>query len=242
MNKILITTAICAAFLSATTSVAGQPYYEKTQMDMVATWKKTAVKTQTGQQLTELLDRCNNTIKQNPRSKEAYYQRGYLLGIIGCTTWAIADLTKAIEIDPCFAAAYTERGNCYLDFKNYSLARADLDRAIYLNPRSGDARLTRGRVLLELGKPGAALVDFSNAQNMPFAPVLPGELPGNFYNAADYYLGVCNETMGRTDTALRYFKASKSAAQRYAGNGYLHRYADKPTDAATRIATYEPDS
>jgi tetratricopeptide (TPR) repeat protein len=240
MKKTLITTAICT-FLS-TGSASAQPYFEKTQTDIVDKWKTTAVKTQTGQQLVALLERCNNSIKQNPRNKEAYYERGYLLGTIGCTTWAIADLTKAVEIDPCYAAAYTERGNCYLDFKNYSLARADLDRAIYLNPRSGDARLARGKVMLELGKPAAALVDFSNAQNMPFAPALPGELPGNFYNASDYYLGVCNESLGRTDTALRYFKAAKSHAQRYAGTGYLHRYADKPTDAATRIAAYEPDS
>lgn len=218
---------------------ANQKYYDKLQISTLETWRSNAHKNPMGSRLVELLNAANSAIKANPYDKDQFYIRGYIYGTIGCTSWAIADLSRAIEIDPCYAAAYTERAICYLDLKSYQLAVLDLDRAIYLNPRSGDARYARGRTHLELHKPSAALTDLSNCETMPFKPALPGELPGNFYDAPLYYLGVCNEQLGRSDAALRCFKASLRTAERYGGSGYIHRYADQPIDAATRITSYE---
>ena len=47
---------------------------------------------------------------------------------------AIADYDKAIELDPNFAAAYTNRGTAKAQLKQYSEAIADYDKAIELDP------------------------------------------------------------------------------------------------------------
>jgi hypothetical protein len=77
MMRKFIAMAFLAMVANATAADA-QPYYEKTQTETLTKWRETASKTQAGQPLVALLDRCNANIKQNPRSKEAYYQRGYL--------------------------------------------------------------------------------------------------------------------------------------------------------------------
>ena len=48
-------------------------------------------------------------------------------------TGAIADLDKAIELDPNYALAYTNRGLAKAHLKQYSEAIADYDKAIELD-------------------------------------------------------------------------------------------------------------
>jgi tetratricopeptide (TPR) repeat protein len=49
---------------------------------------------------------------------------------------ALADYSKAIELDPTFAAAWTNRGNVYyLHLDQLERAIADYSRAIELEPR-----------------------------------------------------------------------------------------------------------
>ena len=45
----------------------------------------------------------------------------------------IADLNKAIELDPDYARAYNNRGIAYTDQGDYARAIADLNKAIELN-------------------------------------------------------------------------------------------------------------
>lgn len=231
--------AVLMVFATATPMAAalGEPTDETT---IITNWKNTARQTAVGSKLVDILQSTSSVLKTTPNHKQARYLRGYLYGIIGCTSSAIADLSKAIDLDRSFAPAYTERGICYMDMKDYEHARADLERAIALNPNSGDARLAHGKLMLELDKPSLAAGDFRACQMtaVKFTPALPGELPGNYYNAPEYYLGVCDESMGRLDAALKHFK-SATKTPKMGGAGYIKRYSDQPLDAASRVSMME---
>lgn len=211
---------------------------------LLSSWKAKAKESTVGNQLIAILNSTSYAIKSGSglkqSLKQSFYLRGYLFGIIGCTYSALADLNKALEIDPSYAAAYTERGICYMDLKNYEKARDDLNRALSLNPYSGDARLARGKLMLELDKPQAAENDFRCclSASTRFTPALPGELPANYYNAAEYYLGVCEEAVGRPDSALKHYKAA-SKSRLMGGSGYIKRYSDQPLDASYRASRLE---
>ena len=201
----------------------------------LATWKSKVQGTHMGDKLIDYLTTLNANIVRNGRDINSLYNRGYLYGTVGCTKAAVVDLTKAIEADPMSAKLFCERGICYLDLADYARAQVDLNMAIHMNPASGDARLARGRLYLALNRPDKALLDLLAAKEpqMEFSPALPGELPSNFYKAPDYYLGTCYEILGEYDLALRSFReAAKDVTG--ADSGYLHRYADRPVDAAER--------
>jgi tetratricopeptide (TPR) repeat protein len=230
--------ALLLSSMAATTFAANAQHSNEYQI--LATWKASAKSTNLGSQLLTLLDNCNRTLAYNPNDKNALFRRGYLYGTIGCTGSALADLSKAVQVDPYFAAAYTERGICYIDTKNYDRALYDLNRALQLNPYSGDATFARGRLFLLQGKPQLALRDFRTCQNssVRFNPSLPGEYPANHYDAQDYYIGACYEAMDKPDEAVRFYKASLKTPQ-YGSVGYLHRYADQPLDTKYKISSLE---
>lgn len=244
MNRIYLFRMMLPLFLCLGCMFANLSAYaatmESDEPSVLANWKATASKTAVGNQLQQLLASTTTIIRSDTRNKQALYLRGYLYGVIGCTGYAIADLTRAIEMDPSFAAAYTERGICYMDLKNYERAKYDLDVAIRLAPCSGDARLAHGKLMLELDKPSIAANDFRACQlsTVRFVPALPGELPSNYYNAPEYYLGVCDESTGHMDSALKHYKAAVRTP-RLGGAGYIKRYSDQPLDVAARISMLE---
>jgi tetratricopeptide (TPR) repeat protein len=57
---------------------------------------------------------------------------------------AIADYTKAIEINPNYASTYYNRGILKKDLKDYSGAIADYTKAIEINPNYAIAYYNRG--------------------------------------------------------------------------------------------------
>ncbi len=57
---------------------------------------------------------------------------------------AIADYTKAIDIDSESAVAYASRGRAYYNEEMYDEALADLNKAIELDPNSYTAYFRRG--------------------------------------------------------------------------------------------------
>ena len=229
-----------SALLAMTALLVGQKCFSATESETFKNWQNTAKTTQLGQQLLAMLNATSRAISVNPSDKYALFRRAYLYGTIGCTGSAIEDLSRVIAIDPNFAAGYTERANCYMDLKNYERALFDLNRAIVLDPRSGDALYTRGRLMLLMNKPSLALNDLRRCQNsdVKFTPTLPGELPANHYDAADYYLGVAYEAMDKRDDAIRHYKDSMKTP-RLGTAGFIHRYADQPLDAKYRLSMLE---
>ncbi len=231
---LLVDTQLCHSALALPASV------EQADRQTLEAWKVSAKATHVGVQLTQMLDGTNRALTVNPHDKGAYFRRAYLLGTIGCTETAISDLTKALQLDTSYGPAYTERAVCYIDQKNYPAAMADLNKAIQLNPYSGDALMARGRLWLLMGKAELALQDFqrSKSSGARFTPVLPGELPGNFYDAPSYYIGTCYEAMDKPQEALKYYKATMST-QPKGTMGFLHRYSDQPLDVKYKVSSLE---
>ena len=193
------------------------------------TWKSNVQGTHMGDKLMRYLTTLDANLVRNHRDAHSLYKRGYLYGTVGCTRAAIADLSKAIELDPMSSNLYCERGICYMDMGEYSRALSDLNSAVSCNPYSGDAHLARGRLQLILERADLALPDLlaCKEQRMEFSPALPDEVPANFYNAPDYYLGVCYDMLGEHEKAITHYQESAKEVTG-ADSGYIHRYADRP--------------
>ena len=68
------------------------------------------------------------------RSAPAYNNRGIAYSEQGEFEKAIADLTKAIELDPTDAPAYKNRGDAYWQEGELDKATADYNKVIELDP------------------------------------------------------------------------------------------------------------
>ena len=76
---------------------------------------------------------------------------------------AIADLNKAIRLNPKLVKAYYVRGIVYRKQGKYDLAIADLNQAIRLNPKLVKAYNVRGIVYYDQGKYDLAIADYNQA-------------------------------------------------------------------------------
>jgi tetratricopeptide (TPR) repeat protein len=76
---------------------------------------------------------------------------------------ALADLDRAIELNPDYAGAIAQRGLSYRDMGRYEEALADLDRAIELNPDYAWAIAQRGQTYRLAKRYEEALADFNRA-------------------------------------------------------------------------------
>jgi len=59
---------------------------------------------------------------------------------------AIADYSRAIDLNPDYAAAFNNRAYTYMTMQDYAMALPDLDRAIDLRPNYVNALLNRGDI------------------------------------------------------------------------------------------------
>ena len=102
-------------------------------------------------------------IKLDPRSADAYINRGNAERDRLALGDAIADYTRAIDLSPSAALAFYNRAWArYLGGDN-RLALADVDQAIKLNPGSASAFSTRGLIRERLSDSSGAIADFHKA-------------------------------------------------------------------------------
>lgn len=76
---------------------------------------------------------------------------------------AIAAYTKAIELDPNFAAAYTVRAMTYTNQDKYNLAMTDVTKAIELGFTNAATYSIRGRIYRLQGTYDLAIADLTRA-------------------------------------------------------------------------------
>ncbi len=76
---------------------------------------------------------------------------------------AIEDYSRALQINPTFAQAYTNRGIAYSDLGQQSRAIEDYARAIQVNSRETAAYLDRGVSYAALGNHQMAIEDYTRA-------------------------------------------------------------------------------
>jgi len=89
---------------------------------------------------------------------------------------ALDILEKAIELDPNYALAYSNRGYIYLELKEYRKAMQDLNKAIELDPNYAGTYNNRGSAYYKLKQSTKAIQDYNKAIE------LDPSYAGTYYN------------------------------------------------------------
>ena len=102
--------------------------------------------------------------KVDAETKEDYFNRGSAYYVNGQYDKAIADLSKAIELNPKDAKAYYNRGLAYGKGKGqFDKAIADFTKAIELDPTDANAYIGRGVAWGKKGVYDRAISDCNKA-------------------------------------------------------------------------------
>jgi Tfp pilus assembly protein PilF len=98
-------------------------------------------------------------------------ERGYVYLRKRALDKAIADVSKAIEIDPTRAGAHRVRGFALADQKHWNEAISDFNKALKLNAADTSALEGRARTYSEMGDQDHAIADFNailERWNLPY--------------------------------------------------------------------------
>ena len=110
---------------------------------------------------TELQGICFVGVNQSNMTAEYYNNRGLVCADRQDYQRAIANFSKAIELNPQFFEAYYNRGVAYADQENFDEAIANYNQVIELNPQFAQAYNARGIAYSLRGDFEKALPDFS---------------------------------------------------------------------------------
>lgn len=105
----------------------------------------------------------NNAIRANPKSPEAYNNRGLAFYNLKRYQQAVKDYSQAIRMNPEDSIAYNNRGNAYYGMMKYEPAESDYNKSITLNPQYANAYLNRGLVYYQMDKNEQACADLKKA-------------------------------------------------------------------------------
>ena len=107
-----------------------------------------------------LITGCANNLATNSYNSgtEKYWKGDY--------QGAVADYTKAIDINPQNSNAYSNRGAAKHDLKDYQGAIADWNKAIEINPQNADAYSNRGVARELANNLGGACRDWRKAVDL----------------------------------------------------------------------------
>jgi len=98
---------------------------------------------------------------ENFRPGAAYIDRGRTYILQDDNDRAIADFTKAIQLDPEGANAYNHRGVAYAGKLDFDSAIADFDKALQFDPLLKNAHANRGLAFSRKGDEARARADFA---------------------------------------------------------------------------------
>jgi tetratricopeptide (TPR) repeat protein len=102
-------------------------------------------------------------ILKRPDHAHAYYCRANAYNKMRRCEEAVADYSRAIELDPNHAWAWHNRGQAYGHLGQWDNALTDFSRAIDLDPKDVKAWINRGVAYRHLGQWGKSLADCSQA-------------------------------------------------------------------------------
>lgn len=101
-----------------------------------------------------------------PKTANAYYERAKTHDYHWEADVAIADLSRALSLNPLLQDAYYERGKAYTARGDYDSAIADLSRAIQLDPANSEYYRARESVYQRKGSPNEARSDAKRADDL----------------------------------------------------------------------------
>jgi tetratricopeptide (TPR) repeat protein len=122
---------------------------------------------------------------------DVHHARGFACRRKGDFHGAIAEYSRAIELDPTHFKAYFNRGFAYDKLRNFTAAIADYSRALAIDPKNAYAYYNRGISYDRSGDFDFAIRDFTMAMQI---------LPSN----ADFYhnRGFCFRKQGNFELAI----------------------------------------
>lgn len=106
---------------------------------------------------------ASGCIEKHPAFAPAWVKRGNVRTFGGDWDGAIADYTKALQVDPKNDAAYRDRAFAHLNKENFAAAIADYDQALELDAKDIMAVTGRGDVHRVKGDGPRALADYNLA-------------------------------------------------------------------------------
>jgi tetratricopeptide (TPR) repeat protein len=110
--------------------------------------------------LSVVLTTCSSCSKPDA---EKFFNAGGYKFISGDNTGALADFNKAIQIDPNYVKAYSNRGLVKDALKDEAGAIADYNKAIELDPKYQFAYYNRANAEVNLKKYTNAIADYNEA-------------------------------------------------------------------------------
>jgi tetratricopeptide (TPR) repeat protein len=148
------------------------------------------------------IQKYTEALQRAPRDAAIYNSRGVACQKLGQYESAVADHTRAIELDPDWLA-YNNRGVAHRYLGRFPEALEDHTKAIQLNPQSAQVWYSRGVVRRLAGQSDLALTDFTRA--IELQPEMAEALHDR---------GALNQTAGNLEAALSdYTKALEVAPQ-----------------------------
>ena len=149
--------ALSAVLLTAVWGACGQPD--------VPPGVESAMEVQRGLELVEdgHLEQARaafgSAIQKDGQNAEAYARRGFVSLALDDARGAMADLERALALDPDLALAYNYRGVAYAIAGNDDRAILEFTRAVSLAPAMSEAYFNRAGMYLQAEDPNAALAD-----------------------------------------------------------------------------------
>jgi tetratricopeptide (TPR) repeat protein len=108
------------------------------------------------------LEDYDRATRVHPAYADAYYNRGHIFDERREHSKAIAEYTKAIEIEPRYEYL-TNRAASYLALEQYGRAIADYTQAVSIRPGDSGSYFRRGNAHASMGERDAAIADFAKA-------------------------------------------------------------------------------
>lgn len=102
-----------------------------------------------------------------------YYYRGLAWREIGADQNAAADFSKAVELSPDMAMAYTRRADTAMEQGDARAAVADYTKALAINATLAEAYMRRGFAWSRLGNTAQAVRDFAAAKELDESLEIP---------------------------------------------------------------------
>ncbi len=106
-----------------------------------------------------VINACCQTIEEHIKNGNAKHELKDYRG-------AIADYSKAIQLNPKFIKAYYLRGVAKAEMQDYNGAIADFSKIIELNPSDADAYFARGIAKIRLKQNESGCIDLHTAGNL----------------------------------------------------------------------------
>jgi lipoprotein NlpI len=114
---------------------------------------------------TRALNLCNEALKRDPKSHQAYFLRGEVHEKQGKNQEALADFSKVLELNPANTEVYHARGCVQFKLGNFNESVADFDKYLEIDPKRKPSHWQRGISCYYAGKYDEGKQQFEGYQN-----------------------------------------------------------------------------